>query len=451
MLRNLNLILKRIEWHVVIIHDSHIEFATLFVFRSRRDAFVISSDTKKLMVEVIQDSDSLRSALRNTTWDDLPISIIDPPTIPWAKALMEILLFEMESFPALYEQADVDESYRSKCVRCLRRLSRRFSILPPSYFVCNVVTEGKRGITGGGFADIWHGRMDGRLVCVKVLRFYTSLTSAERAKLIQNFCREALCWGYLEHPNILPFLGVDEEMFNPSFCLISPWMDNGNLMSFLANLPENRAFDRLTAVIDTAQGMRYLHECDPPIVHADIRGANILVTSQCRCCLADFGLSSATEMTLSSLRSDGATAWMAPEILGDLTVPSPPRDIYAFGCTVLEIFSGKRPFHELVLPAVPAQVIAGERPKRPARGSTPQEITDKLWSVITSCWRRDVMARPSAKEILHELSVPPPPSYTVLRRPAREITEEALMNKLRSIGQGIYCAIDALAGRIPQP
>jgi hypothetical protein len=50
----------------------------------------------------------------------------------------------------------------------------------------------------------------------------------------------------MDHPNILPFFGVDEQMFRPSFCLISPWMDNGNVIKFLEKNPD---FDRLKAVL----------------------------------------------------------------------------------------------------------------------------------------------------------------------------------------------------------
>ncbi|KAK0211592.1 hypothetical protein IW262DRAFT_1251574, partial [Armillaria fumosa] len=53
----------------------------------------------------------------------------------------------------------------------------------------------------------------------------------------KKFCREALVWQNVKHPNILPFLGVNKEIFAPSFCLISPWMDNGNIMSFLCHHP----------------------------------------------------------------------------------------------------------------------------------------------------------------------------------------------------------------------
>ncbi|KAJ7146971.1 kinase-like domain-containing protein [Mycena epipterygia] len=238
----------------------------------------------------------------------------------------------------------------------------------------------------------------------------------------QTLYREALCWGPLDHPNILSFLGVNEQI-EPyrSFCLISPWMDNGNLMSFLEKNPD---FDRLKAVIDTAEGMRYLHELDPPIIHADIRGANILVTKELRCCLANFGLAAATEMVITSVRNDDTLPWMAPEILQEIppgTTTSSTRDIFAFGCTMLEIFTGKRPFDGVPMPAVFLKVMNGERPSRPGAGSSAQEISDETWAVISSCWRQEAAERPSARQALRDLGVPLSLNYTILRRPGKHL------------------------------
>lgn len=53
----------------------------------------------------------------------------------------------------------------------------------------------------------------------------------------QSFCNEALVWRQLKHPNILPFLGVNTELFEPSFCLISPWMSNKDIVTFLKRNP----------------------------------------------------------------------------------------------------------------------------------------------------------------------------------------------------------------------
>ncbi|KAJ7146961.1 kinase-like domain-containing protein, partial [Mycena epipterygia] len=146
---------------------------------------------------------------------------------------------------------------------------------------------------------------------------------------------------------------------------------------------------------------------------------NILVTNELRCRLADFGLSAVTEMTVTSVRNGGTPAWMAPEIhqIPPGTPPSPTRDIFAFGCTMFEIFTGKCPFYGVPVPAV--KVINGERPSRPAATSSAQEISDETWAVISSCWRQEAAERPSARQVLRDLGVPPPPNYTILRRPGK--------------------------------
>jgi hypothetical protein len=52
---------------------------------------------------------------------------------------------------------------------------------------------------------------------------------------LQNFCREALFWQGLEHPNVLPFYGVDLETFLPRLSMVSPWMQHGTIMSHIAD------------------------------------------------------------------------------------------------------------------------------------------------------------------------------------------------------------------------
>ncbi|KAJ3994707.1 kinase-like domain-containing protein, partial [Lentinula boryana] len=220
------------------------------------------------------------------------------------------------------------------------------------------------------------------------------------------FCREAVVWKQLKHPNILPILGVSTELFFPSFCLISPWMENGTIMSYLKHNP---TFDLLSALRDISAGLCYLHTREPPIIHGDIRGANILITRDLRCCLADFGLAlvaSDSDMwstaTTYHFNLMGALRWMAPECLNleskdeyDI-VPHPSRDIYAFACTVVEIITRKPPFHTLRQdPAVILSLSKGERPPRPENVWCP----DELWDLTTRCWNENPLGRPPATDI----------------------------------------------------
>jgi serine/threonine protein kinase len=52
---------------------------------------------------------------------------------------------------------------------------------------------------------------------------------------IQEFGREALIWRQLCHPNLLPFFGL--YYLDNRLCLVSPWMENGNVMEFLKKAP----------------------------------------------------------------------------------------------------------------------------------------------------------------------------------------------------------------------
>ncbi|KAK0459035.1 kinase-like domain-containing protein, partial [Armillaria novae-zelandiae] len=163
--------------------------------------------------------------------------------------------------------------YRLTCMKCLQALSNTRNIVPSSLSCRNVIIEGKYPIWGGGFSDIWKGRLHNTQVCVKALRIF--IVGEDRKKVIRDFCREALVWRQLRHPNILPFLGVSEDLFapSPSYCLISPWMVNGNILSYLQAHPDH---DRLTSLVQVADAMKYLHNLDPPVIHADIRGVRLL-------------------------------------------------------------------------------------------------------------------------------------------------------------------------------
>ncbi|KAE9402611.1 kinase-like protein [Gymnopus androsaceus JB14] len=296
--------------------------------------------------------------------------------------------------------------YYKRCLWTLRQLSVTYRILPASLVIRDVKQEGRHAVGGGGFADIYRGTILNlgrvQLVCLKVLRLVMEQDEETRDKIRKEFCKEALIWRQLKHPNILPLLGVNAELFSPSFCLISPWMENRDIITYLKNNPGH---NRHTVLSEIAAGLYYLHSRDPPILHGDIRGANILVTDDLHCCLADFGLaliiSDSRTLSTTSAMTKGTTRWMAPElIIPNNSARQAPnhtsRDVYAFGCTVLEILTLRLPFHDKTRdPAVIYSLMTGERPARPQNIWYP----DAIWDLTTRCWTQEAAARPSAQEI----------------------------------------------------
>ncbi|KAE9396543.1 kinase-like protein [Gymnopus androsaceus JB14] len=237
---------------------------------------------------------------------------------------------------------------KRKYLKSIRHLNHVHGVLPSSMFLKGLVRESPTAVAGGGFADIWIGRLDKQRVCIKVLRFFQQ--GSDRATLLKALSKEVLLWRQLNHPNILPFLGINTELFSPSFCIVSPWMSNGDIMSYA----RNRSLDlstKLEHTIQIAEGLFYLHGLDPPVVHGDIKGANILISDDRHCCLADFGLSVLDTQSMNPAHTasvQGSLRWLAPEFINPTPMPVQgrltSRDIYAFGCTVFEILTGQPPF-----------------------------------------------------------------------------------------------------------
>ncbi|KAJ6466784.1 kinase-like domain-containing protein [Mycena sanguinolenta] len=286
--------------------------------------------------------------------------------------------------------------------KALLRLSRASGLHPRCFSLPELQRVGQQ-ITGGGFGDLWQGLVCGQSVSVKIMRIFKD---TQVDTVLKEFGREALIWRQLCHPNVLPFFGV--YYLENRLCLVSPWMEKGNMMDFLMNEnPTNT--DRLALILDVALGLRYLHEKN--VVHGDLKAINILVTPSRKACIADFGLSSIADiMTLrfthsASYVQGGTARYQAPELLrGESRHYS--SDIYAFACVCYEILTGMIPFHEVPNDvAVILRVIQGNRPLRPA--SCLGTALDSLWKLLLDCWEEKASLRPTAIEIVSRLVEPP--------------------------------------------
>ncbi|KIO04999.1 hypothetical protein M404DRAFT_949063 [Pisolithus tinctorius Marx 270] len=149
---------------------------------------------------------------------------------------------------------------------------------------------------------------------------------------------EAHTWWQLRHSNVLSILGITTD-FDGTVSLVSPWMDGGSAHAYVQNA--NR--DPRPLIKDIALGLRYLHKHPKgKIIHGDLKGDNVLITSDGRAVLTDFGLSvlenSSFSMTVSR-EFGGTLRWMAPELVGTLGSNDPnftlEGDIWAFGMTML--------------------------------------------------------------------------------------------------------------------
>ncbi|CAE7219027.1 unnamed protein product [Rhizoctonia solani] len=166
----------------------------------------------------------------------------------------------------------------------------------------------------GGFGDVYRGGLNGSLqIAVKTPRSLLDILT-ENPENIKIVAREIRTWSKCDHPNVLVFLGLAE--FRGKIGMIAPWMENGNLPDYLR---KNPAANRGKLCIEVCEGVAYLHNIG--IVHGDLKGNNVLVSSGGEAIVSDFGgsLSKRHSQRIALLEGGACITyrWAAPELLVD--------------------------------------------------------------------------------------------------------------------------------------
>ncbi|KAJ7231346.1 kinase-like domain-containing protein [Mycena rebaudengoi] len=296
----------------------------------------------------------------------------------------------------------IEQEHNAKARRMIVKLSEACDTLPSSLFITGVSGRDNHATFGGGFGDIYRASYKGKTVALKQMRAFHR--GSELRRIRSQFCREALIWQQLKHPYILPMLGIDQESFPPSLCMVSPWMENGTVLKYLE---EHGRQDADKLLWEVAQGLEYLHSRN--IVHGDLRGVNILITKDWSACLADFGLTSFTDTTAATTTSHraGTIRWMAPELIdpdrfGTQFRRTTASDVYAFACVCLELYTGRPPFADVREGGVVLKIVQGERPARPA---TTPPMSEALWNYVNAWWAEDPATRPLTKVIVRNVEM----------------------------------------------
>ncbi|KAG6328377.1 hypothetical protein ID866_10712, partial [Astraeus odoratus] len=240
-----------------------------------------------------------------------------------------------------------------------------------------------------------------------------------------------------------------------------------------------------------AQGLLYLHTYEQgPIIHGNLKGSNVLVSPEGRALVTDFGLSPVLDSSL--LMSFGISHgrslnWMPPEYVNDGGVTA-KGDVWAFGMTVLELFTRKAPFHDCQSMAAVVLAIVKGPPNRPNVEDTYYRFTDGWWDLCCSCWNRDVLLRPPISDVLKRIplhlsgareissgdsnketgdrqlqrqqdQVQPSPRMSIRLRQRRELMintseikcDDKVILVLGSSGSGMSNFINKLTGMEPEP
>ncbi|KAJ7819722.1 kinase-like domain-containing protein [Mycena olivaceomarginata] len=185
-------------------------------------------------------------------------------------------------------------------------------------------------------------------VAIKVIR---AVNASEHS--LRRFNRECDIWKKLwkidQGQYVLPFYGFCQED-GPFPYMVSPWQANGTALSYVKR--EGDKVDYLKLVKGVALGLQVLHSMDPHVIHGNIQASNIVINGRGQPLIAGFGLSHIVEdiMGIPLTQSRGVPdsyRWFAPEVCIGQGVFFLSSDVYAYGMTVLEIFTHERPYNNV--------------------------------------------------------------------------------------------------------
>lgn len=254
--------------------------------------------------------------------------------------------------------------------------------------------------TDGATADIWlavdtntvdddeSDNMDeeqGLKVAIKIYRPQNALD----IEGVQRFRKEFKVVFNCQHSNLLH--PVHFSIYKETPYLVLPYCQNGSTELIAGQM--RRDEDIWKFIYDVASGLSYLHANNPPIVHQDIKPANILIDDNRNYTITDFGISISRKNRLHDIgENSGTLAYMAPERFIEGTDPMPESDIWALGATLYELITGQVPFGE--------DGGNNQTDERPTLFFPKNTCSKKIQKLILTCLSKTPQKRPTAKELI---------------------------------------------------
>eukprot|EP00980_Cylindrotheca_fusiformis_P012670 scaffold3103_cov136-Cylindrotheca_fusiformis.AAC.8 len=321
--------------------------------------------------------------------------------------------------------ADMTDAYkRAMQTRYVSQPHLLTIIDPQQIFLQKIIGEGT-------FGRVWSARWRSASVAVKEFVFAQAAVagkSAMQQEIVEEIIGEAGMMAILRHPNVLQLFGC--SLTAQAIWIVSELCSLGSLRQVLDDNETSLPVDiRVNMALQVAEGMTYLHNQDPPIIHRDLKSHNIFVhetytdaedsaspteagqkgtrrwlqpekmTTQSTL-VAKIGDWGSARATLSGSRTMthgvGTACWLAPEVIKHAR-SSKYSDVYGYGIVLWELATREEVYQGLETTQIIAKV-ANESLRPPV----PQDCPWK--DVMVKCWEERPQDRLEFNDIVAELN-----------------------------------------------
>jgi len=225
----------------------------------------------------------------------------------------------------------------------------------------------------GGYGSVHKGRHipTGTIVALKIINLDTpddDVADIQREITLLSQLRDV--------PNITKYFGC--YMDGPRVWIVMEFAHGGSVDALMRATKDGCLEDKYASVItrEVLVGLSYLHKV--PIIHRDLKAANILITETGKVMICDFGVSALLTTSTSKRNTlTGTPYWMAPEVIQGVSAYDTKADIWSLGIMVYEIIKGSPPHSNLDRFQV-MELIPRVKPPRLSEQESSKDLRDFL-------------------------------------------------------------------------
>ena len=273
-------------------------------------------------------------------------------------------------------------------------------------------------VGSGGMADVYKAKDHklNRFVAVKVMKS----EFREDGTFISKFRREAQSAARLANPNIVNVFDVGEDMGN--YYIVMELVEGITLKEYISKKGKLSVREATSIAIQVCMGLAAAHQAG--IVHRDVKPQNIIISTDGKVKVTDFGIARAASSNTISANAMGSVHYSSPEqVRGGYS--DSRSDIYSLGITLYEMVTGRVPFDGETTVAIAIKHLQDEMD--PPSKYAP-DLPYSLEQIIYKCTQKSVDRRyQSMNDVINDLK------HSLVEPDGRFVTLAPLSDHARTV------------------